>query len=340
MASAATPKVKIKRHSGRSCVAGTHDGRCCKNTQFTTDISFHKFPDSSVQPARTSFMGTVRRDMARELGIQAKLKPDAVPTIDIATLLKADEKNLGARGHRQDKALRKAWITRMKRKHLVVSRYSLVCSLHFTKESFKRSPDLRKIIYLTVKAELLPDAVPTVTHSQHSHSHRKAERPLNKAQKTRLHSEILRDLLAAPIATVDYTEPENDIILNDVQKDDKQLVYTAEMLQPRPALVMIDCQTTNTRKYRSAQVQAGPKTVVKSNQTNIKPRQRSFGIQCDLLPAPVFPKLKRIKPTLVEQDTSDSDLHDEQIPDDPNDLPYELSSSDSSSTCSETSNDE
>ena len=59
----------------------------------------------------------------------------------------------------EDKAVRKAWIAKIKREEFVVSRHSMVCSLHFTKESFQRSLDLANSIALMLKAELLPDAV-------------------------------------------------------------------------------------------------------------------------------------------------------------------------------------
>ena len=59
----------------------------------------------------------------------------------------------------EDKAVRKAWIAKIKHEEFVVRRHSMVCSLHFTKESFQRSPDLANSIELMLKAELLPDAV-------------------------------------------------------------------------------------------------------------------------------------------------------------------------------------
>ena len=106
----ATNKGKSSR--GRSCVAGGPNGESCKNTQYTQDVSIHTFPNRSSQPSRhmqwvkyvrrhrpgwqasqssilcsvhfdeSSF--TMRQDLARELGIKAILKPDAVPSIDVA----------------------------------------------------------------------------------------------------------------------------------------------------------------------------------------------------------------------------------------------------------------
>ena len=103
-----------KRSSGygRYCVAGTFDGNSCKNTQFTEGVSFHCFPDKAVDrtrhqqwvrfvrrhrqgftPSKYSALCsihfeetcyTMRRDLAKELGIRTKLKADAVPSIDIA----------------------------------------------------------------------------------------------------------------------------------------------------------------------------------------------------------------------------------------------------------------
>ena len=103
---------KGKSSRGRSCVAGGPNGESCKNTQYTQDVSIHTFPNRSSQPSRhmqwvkfvrrhrpgwqasqssilcsvhfdeSSF--TMRQDLARELGIKAILKPDAVPSIDVA----------------------------------------------------------------------------------------------------------------------------------------------------------------------------------------------------------------------------------------------------------------
>ena len=103
-----------KRSSGysRSCVSGTFDGTSCKNTQFTEGISLYYFPDKTVdrtkhqqwvrfvrrhrqgfKPSKYSALCsihfedtcyTMRRDLAKELGIRTKLKADAVSSIDIA----------------------------------------------------------------------------------------------------------------------------------------------------------------------------------------------------------------------------------------------------------------
>ena len=84
----------------------------------------------------------------------------------------------------EDKAVRKAWIAKIKREEFVVSRHSKVCSLHFTKESFQRSPDLANSIELTLKAELLPDAFPTIF------VYSKVKKRTCSARRKRMHSEV------------------------------------------------------------------------------------------------------------------------------------------------------
>ena len=83
----------------------------------------------------------------------------------------------------EDKAVRNAWIAKIKREEFVLSRHSKVCSLNFTKESFQRSPDLANSIELTLKAVLLPDAVPTIF------VYRKVEKRTCSARKKRMHLE-------------------------------------------------------------------------------------------------------------------------------------------------------
>lgn len=110
MENAAASKRSSK--NGRSCVAGTYEGTSCTNTQFTEDVSFHYFPDKTsdqrrhqqwvrfVRRHRPNFTPskysslcsvhfddncyTMRRDLAKELGIRVKLRDDSVPTIDVA----------------------------------------------------------------------------------------------------------------------------------------------------------------------------------------------------------------------------------------------------------------
>ena len=62
----------------------------------------------------------------------------------------------------EDKVLQKAVIAKIKREHFVLSWHSRVCSLHLTKESFRRTPDLVNSLEVALDAELLPDAVPAI----------------------------------------------------------------------------------------------------------------------------------------------------------------------------------
>ena len=80
-------------------------------------------------------------------------------------------------------AVRNAWIAKIKREEFVVSRHSKICSLNFTKESFQRSPDMANSIELMLKAELLPDAVPTIF------VYSRVEKRTCSARKKRMHSE-------------------------------------------------------------------------------------------------------------------------------------------------------
>ncbi len=102
-----------KRLSGKRCVAGGHNGASCGNSQYNPEVSIHHFPDKNKDPNRyfqwvrfvrrhrpnwspTSNQAilcgihfeesafTVKRDIATSLGMKLKLKPDAVPTIDVA----------------------------------------------------------------------------------------------------------------------------------------------------------------------------------------------------------------------------------------------------------------
>ena len=127
MATTSESAPKSSRHSGRSCVAGTHGGASCTNTQHTEGISMHYFPDKEKYPKqhrewvrfvrrhRPGFVPSkhsplcsihfedncyvTRRDIAKELGIRAMLKLDAVPSIDAA--IEVDERTQTARERRQ-----------------------------------------------------------------------------------------------------------------------------------------------------------------------------------------------------------------------------------------------
>ena len=55
---------------------------------------------------------------------------------------------------------RKAWESRTRRSNLVLSKFSRLCSLHFSNESFVRDPDLK--LDVNLKRELKPDAVPSI----------------------------------------------------------------------------------------------------------------------------------------------------------------------------------
>ena len=110
MATAAARKARPSR--GRSCVAGAPNGESCKNTQFTKDVSIHTFPNEKSQatrhlqwvrfvrrhrpgwkPSKSLILCsvhfkescfTMKREIARELGMKGILKADAVPSIDAA----------------------------------------------------------------------------------------------------------------------------------------------------------------------------------------------------------------------------------------------------------------
>ena len=107
-----SPKPKVSKHYGRSCVAGTYGGIRCMNTQFTKGVSFHYFPNNAkdlkrhqqwvrfvrrhrpeFKPSTYSSLCSVHfedscysvpRDAALQFGVRAKLKDDAVPSIDAA----------------------------------------------------------------------------------------------------------------------------------------------------------------------------------------------------------------------------------------------------------------
>ena len=120
-------KSSVKR-GGRSCVAGGPGGSSCKNKQFTEGISIHTFPNKDLDSSRywkwVSFVRrhrpnwlptkslilcsvhfedgcfSMRRDVAKELGIRNKLTNDAIPTINIAnTVMETEE--LSDRSRRQ-----------------------------------------------------------------------------------------------------------------------------------------------------------------------------------------------------------------------------------------------
>lgn len=101
-----SPKPKVSKHYGRSCVAGTYGGIRCMNTQFTKGVSFHYFPNNAkdlkrhqqwvrfvrrhrpeFKPSTYSSLCSVHfedscysvpRGAALQFGVRAKLKDDAV----------------------------------------------------------------------------------------------------------------------------------------------------------------------------------------------------------------------------------------------------------------------
>ena len=101
-----------KRRGGRYCVAGFPNGISCTNGQHTEKKSIHTFPHKEKDGKRhqvwvrfvrrhrpkwsstnSSFLCsdhfdescfTKNREIAAKLGMKRKLKPDAVPTIDLS----------------------------------------------------------------------------------------------------------------------------------------------------------------------------------------------------------------------------------------------------------------
>ena len=98
-----------KPRGGQYCCAGAPNGLSCKNSQFTKGISVHRFPKnprvkkqwvefvqrhrSGCKPTQNSVLCsahfedscyTSNRQIAASLGIKSVLKPEAVPTVDVA----------------------------------------------------------------------------------------------------------------------------------------------------------------------------------------------------------------------------------------------------------------
>ena len=115
---------------GKRCVAGGPNGVSCGNSQHTKGVSIHHFPSKIKDRERhlqwvrfvrrhrpnwnpsdqTVLCGihfddasyTMRRDIALSLGIKTYLKPDAVPSIDVANVREeGDSVPLQAREKRQ-----------------------------------------------------------------------------------------------------------------------------------------------------------------------------------------------------------------------------------------------
>ena len=106
--------AKKRRRGGRYCVAGGPNGVTCNNSQFTEGISMHAFPSGEnqerecvrrqwtlfvkrhrpdFQPSSSSHLCsahfeqsafTTNLDISVGIGMRRKLKPGAVPTIDVA----------------------------------------------------------------------------------------------------------------------------------------------------------------------------------------------------------------------------------------------------------------
>ncbi|CAC5386886.1 unnamed protein product [Mytilus coruscus] len=97
-----------------------------------------------------------------------------------------------------------------------------------------------------------------------------------------------------------------------------------------------DSQTATVstqRRFRSARIQVHPKTKEKCTQADFQPRYRSMAIQCDLIPTPHQPQPADNTTERVQQHANDIEHiipDDPVISDDPEDLPYEPSLSDSS----------
>ncbi len=130
MATTACSRASTVPVGGKRCVAGGPNGVSCGNSQHTKGISIHHFPHKVKDWERhllwvrfvrrhrpnwnpsdqTVLCGihfddasyTMRRDIALSLGIKVYLKPDAVPSIDVANFREEhDSVPLQAREKRQ-----------------------------------------------------------------------------------------------------------------------------------------------------------------------------------------------------------------------------------------------
>eukprot|EP00795_Rhopilema_esculentum_P005350 gene5350-525_t len=131
----------------------------------------------------------------------------------------ADGKNISFHKFPEDKAVRKAWLVKIKRENFVPSRHSRVCSLHFTNESFLRSPVVNNSLEVTMKAQLLPDAVPTLF------VYNKVQRRISGARKKRIHSEVIESALASHQSS---SNAENELIVEETT-DRMDAMVTADI---------------------------------------------------------------------------------------------------------------
>ena len=119
LSSSATSKKQ--RRGGRYCVAGGANGVSCNNSQFTEGISMHAFPSAGnperermrrrwtvfvkrhrpdFQPSSSSHLCsahfeqsafTTNLNISVDIGMKRRLKPGAVPTIDVAGVMASPE---------------------------------------------------------------------------------------------------------------------------------------------------------------------------------------------------------------------------------------------------------
>ena len=123
------------RHGGKYCVAGVPNNTSCTNGQFTEGISLHVFPNVNKEPERHwQWVRFVRRHrpgwkpsgrsilcgvhfeekcfdqnkvVALSLGKKLRLKPDAVPTVDVANKSPVVEHSMT---HRQRRKVFSFWL--------------------------------------------------------------------------------------------------------------------------------------------------------------------------------------------------------------------------------------
>mgnify|MGYP002803925745 CR=1 FL=1 len=115
----ASLNMKVSRHGGKYCVAGGPNGVSCTNSQFTPNVSMHKFPrvptsdsDKEIQTTRRKWINFVGRhrpnfnpsstsvlcsihfenscfthnvQISDKLGTKRKLLPGSTPTLDVAS---------------------------------------------------------------------------------------------------------------------------------------------------------------------------------------------------------------------------------------------------------------